>query len=100
MPTAYVYIRFPPNPALTAYVLAHTCMHTCTRTSPRTHTHSHAHAKPAPNPQGIVLVVWHPLLYQEPTDVQYHEVRTKEVLYSYVEGIERYQPPNDWQVCA
>jgi hypothetical protein len=47
-----------------------------------------------------VLVVWHPLLYQEPTDVQYHEVRTKEVLYSYVEGIERYLPPNDWQVCA
>ena len=47
-----------------------------------------------------MLVVWHPLLYQEPTDVQYHEVRTKEVLYSYVEGIERYQPPNDWQVCA
>lgn len=46
---------------------------------------------------GIVLLVWHPLLYQEPTDVQYEQVRTKEVLYSYVEGIERYQPPNDWQ---
>jgi len=45
----------------------------------------------------IVVLVWHPLLYREPTDVQYHEVRSKEVLYSYVEGIERYQPPNDWQ---
>ena len=94
MPTAYMYIRARPP----------TCsrIRTCTRA--RAHalvpTHSHAHAKPAPNPQGIVLVVWHPLLYQEPTDVQYHEVRTKEVLYSYVEGIERYQPPNDWQVCA
>jgi len=46
---------------------------------------------------GIVLLVWHPLLYEEPRDVHYHEVRSKEVLFSYVEGIERYRPPNDWQ---
>jgi len=45
---------------------------------------------------GILLLVWHPLLYREPTD-EYQQIRSKEVPFAYVEGIERYEPPHDFQ---
>ncbi|EKX53929.1 hypothetical protein GUITHDRAFT_160745 [Guillardia theta CCMP2712] len=44
----------------------------------------------------VLCLAWQPMLYVEPEDVHYHEVRCKDVSYSYVEGIEKYQPEHDW----
>ena len=59
--------------------------HAGTGARARTHTHTHTHTQ-----------VWHPLLYREPTD-EYQQIRSKEVPFAYVEGIERYEPPHDFQ---
>ena len=65
--------------------------HTRALTGARAHTHtltlSHTHTH---------TQVWHPLLYREPTD-EYQQIRSKEVPFAYVEGIERYEPPHDFQ---